>query len=92
MRHTRTGMCAHILVDIEKRAQFVADAVEGPRLDARGRLHRVSVRGVATPQHHTALPLHRADELRQVRADVAGPHTSNDGDPPGDVGWVQGVD
>src|SRR6185437_2380031 len=66
------GMTAFRGVDRKEAAHFRDDAVEGARLATRGRGDGIAVHRIARPDHHAPFPLNRADQARQVIADLVG--------------------
>src|SRR6266550_1922200 len=64
------GIGALRRVDREERLDLGQDAVERTGLVAAVRRDGVAMHRIAGPHHHAALALHRADQLRQVIADL----------------------
>src|SRR3984893_5964326 len=64
------GMTAFRGVDREERLHLRQDAVERTGLVAGVRGDGVAMHRIARPDHHAALALHRADQARQMIADL----------------------
>ncbi|MPL73688.1 hypothetical protein SDC9_19494 [bioreactor metagenome] len=77
------------LVHAEELAHLAQHGIEGPGLEARRRLDRVAMHRVARPQHVRTFGLHRADQPRQMLADLAGAKARDQCQPSGFVLRVQ---
>src|ERR1700761_2329548 len=73
------GMGALGRMDGEERFHLGKDAIKRPGLVAGVGGDGVAMHRIARPHHHTALALHRADEARQVIADLVGAETVDQG-------------
>ena len=79
MHAARPG--AVLAVDGEELLHLREDGAEGARLEAARGLDRIAVHRVAGPHHLGALGLHRLDQARQVRRDIARAHPADERQP-----------
>src|SRR6476620_6566179 len=86
------GMGAFGLVDREKRLHFRQYPVERAGLVARGRGDGVAVHRIARPDHDAPFPLNRADQRRQMIADLVGAKTVDQRQPSRLVVGIEDVD
>src|SRR6185437_14322999 len=86
------GMRSLRAVDRKEALHLRQDAVERPRLVARGRGDGIAVHGIARPHHDAALALHRADQDRQVVGDLVGAEAVDQRQPARLVVGIEHVD
>src|SRR6266478_101252 len=86
------GMGALDRMDRKEAFDLGEDAVERTGLVARGRGDGVAMHRIARPHHHAAFALHRADQARQMVADLVGAETVDQRQPSRLVVRVEHVD
>src|SRR5690606_1965388 len=64
------GVSALATVHIEEQLDLLEDALERPRLEARGSGDRIAVHRITGPHDRMPLLAHGPDELRQMRFDL----------------------